>query len=83
MMARIAGICSESSISRCHFLIDYLREGKIKIPPIAATCDNDDLAGWGGNAGAVPFERSRAVPQPSASNVHAAGKKIILATGTT
>ena len=48
---------------------------------IAATCDKDDLAHWGGNAGAVLFERSLEFPQPSPSNAHAAGrKKITLAT---
>jgi hypothetical protein len=30
---------------------------------IAATCEKDELAGWGGNAGAVLFERSREVPK--------------------
>ncbi len=49
---------------------------------IAATCDKDDLADWGGNAGVVLFERSREAPQPSSSNAYAAGrKKITLATG--
>ena len=36
---------------------------------IAATCDKDDLADWGGNAGAVLFERSREAPPSSPSNV--------------
>ena len=50
---------------------------------IAATCDKDDLADWGGNAGIVLFERSREAPQPLPSNAHAAGrKKITLATGS-
>ena len=49
---------------------------------IAATCDKDDLADWGGNAGAVLFERSREAPQSPLSDAHAAGrKKITLATG--
>jgi hypothetical protein len=49
---------------------------------IAATCDKNDLADWGGNAGAVLFERSREPPPPAPSNAHAAGrKKITLATG--
>ena len=49
---------------------------------IAATCDKDDLTDWGGNAGAVLFERSRKAPQTSPSNDQAAGrKKITLATG--
>ncbi len=49
---------------------------------IAATCDKDDLAHWGGNAGVVLFERSREAPQTSSSNAHAAGrKKITLSTG--
>jgi hypothetical protein len=48
---------------------------------IAATCDKDDLASVGGNAGAVLFDRSREVPQASAAGTHAAGKpKITLAT---
>src|SRR5450432_3376686 len=50
---------------------------------IAATCDKDDLADWGGNAGAVLFERSREAPQPSPYNAHATGRrKITLATGS-
>ena len=49
---------------------------------IAATCDKDDLADFGGNAGAVLFERSREAPKSSPSDAHAAGrKKITLATG--
>ena len=48
---------------------------------IAATCDKYDLADWGGNAGAVLFERSREAPPTSSSNAHAPGrKKITLAT---
>ena len=49
---------------------------------IAATCDKDDLANSGGNAGAVLFERSREAPAPALSNAHATGRrKITLATG--
>ena len=49
---------------------------------IAATCDKDDLETWGGNAGAILFERSRKAPQPSPSRAHATDrKKITLATG--
>jgi hypothetical protein len=49
---------------------------------IAATCDKDDLADWGGNAGAVLFERSREAPPQSASSGHTTGRrKITLATG--
>ena len=49
---------------------------------IAATCDKDDLADWGGNAGAVLFERSREAPPLSPSDAHATGRrKITLATG--
>jgi hypothetical protein len=49
---------------------------------IAATCDKDDLASSGGNAGAVLFERSREAAPPSPSNAHATGRrKITLATG--
>jgi len=40
---------------------------------IAATCDKDDLADWGGNAGAVLFERSREAPAPLPPNAHATG----------
>jgi hypothetical protein len=49
---------------------------------IAATCDEDDLANWGGNAGAILFERSREAPQPPPSKANATGrKKVTLATG--
>ncbi|MGB8080345.1 MAG: hypothetical protein WCD64_02040 [Pseudolabrys sp.] len=49
---------------------------------IAATCDKDNLADWGGNAGAVLFERSREAPPSSPSSAHATGRrKITLATG--
>ena len=48
---------------------------------IAATCDKDDLASVGGNAGAALFDRSREALQSSATANHAAGKrKITLAT---
>jgi hypothetical protein len=48
---------------------------------IAATCDEEDLAHWGGNAGAVLFERSRKAPQSWPSDGHATGRrKITLAT---
>ena len=47
---------------------------------IAATCDKDNLADWGGNAGAVLFERSRETPPSSPSSPHGR-KKITLATG--
>ena len=50
---------------------------------IAATCDKDDLTDYGGNAGAVLFERSRQAPQSSPSDAHAIGrKKITLAIGS-
>jgi hypothetical protein len=49
---------------------------------IAATCDKDDLAERGGNAGVVLYERSREAPPPLPSNAHATGRrKITLATG--
>ena len=48
---------------------------------IAATCERDDLAWFGGNAGAVLFDRSREAPQPSSTNDRANGqRKITLAT---
>lgn len=48
---------------------------------IAATCEKDDLSGWGGNAGAALFDRSREAPQSSRTNDHASGRrKITLAT---
>ena len=48
---------------------------------IAATCDKE-TADWGGNAGAVLFERSREAPPPLPSNAHATGRrKITLANG--
>ena len=48
---------------------------------IAATCEKDDLASFGGNAGAVLFERSREAPKSSSIDAHAGGRrKITLAT---
>jgi hypothetical protein len=48
---------------------------------IAATCERDDLAWFGGNAGAVLFDRSRDASQASSTNVQANGRhKITLAT---
>jgi len=49
---------------------------------IAATCDKDDLAWLGGNAGAVLFERSRVAPKSSPTDTHTTGRRnITLATG--
>ena len=49
---------------------------------IAATCDKDDLADWGGNVGAALFERSREPPPSLSSSAHAnVRRKITLATG--
>lgn len=48
---------------------------------IAATCEKDDLSGWGGKVGAVLFDRSREAPQSSPTSGHANGRrKITLAT---
>ena len=48
---------------------------------IAATCEKDDLAWFGGNAGVVLFERSRETPQSLPTNGHANNRqKITLAT---
>ena len=48
---------------------------------IAATCEKDELAWFGGNAGAVLFERSREAPQSMLGNGHMNGRqKITLAT---
>jgi hypothetical protein len=48
---------------------------------IAATCEKDDLAAVGGNAGAALFDRSREAQQLSSAAIYAAGKpKITLAT---
>jgi hypothetical protein len=49
---------------------------------IAATCEQDDLSSFGGNAGAVLFERSRNAPVSSSADKLASGrKKITLALG--
>ncbi len=48
---------------------------------IAATCEKDDLASFGGNAGAILFERSREAPQLSSADHRGNGRrKITLAT---
>ena len=48
---------------------------------IAATCEEDDLTAFGGNAGAVLFERSREAPPSSSADSRANGRrKITLAT---
>jgi hypothetical protein len=50
---------------------------------IAATCEKDDLASAGGNAGVALFDRSREPQQVSPAATYAAGKpKITLATVT-
>jgi len=50
---------------------------------IAATCEKDELASVGGNAGALLFERSREAPNASSIDAHTTGRtrKITLATG--
>jgi hypothetical protein len=49
---------------------------------IAATCEKDDLSSFGGNAGAVLFERSRESPTSSSADTQASGRrKITLAAG--
>jgi hypothetical protein len=49
---------------------------------IAATCEKDDLTSFGGNAGAVLFERSREAQQSLPAANYANGRrKITLATG--
>ena len=49
---------------------------------IAATCEKDDLSSFGGNAGAVLFERSRESPKSPSVDTHASGRrKVTLATG--
>ena len=49
---------------------------------IAATCDKDDLSSFGGNAGAVLFERSREAPQASSPDTHSSRRRrITLAEG--
>ncbi len=48
---------------------------------IAATCEKDELASVGGNAGVVLFERSREAPIALSIDVHTTGRrKITLAT---
>src|ERR1700685_4245626 len=48
---------------------------------IAATCEKDDLTSFGGNAGAVLFERSRKGPRSSSNDIRSNGRrKITLAT---
>src|ERR1700733_13116449 len=48
---------------------------------IAATCEKDELASVGGNAGAVLFERSREAPKALSIDVHTTvRRKITLAT---
>ncbi len=50
---------------------------------IAATCEKDDLGSFGGNAGAILFERSREAPVASSASTHVSErKKITLAAGT-
>ena len=44
---------------------------------IAATCEQDDLSSFGGNAGAILFERSREVPVSSSASTHASERKKI------
>ena len=44
---------------------------------IAATCEKDDLSSFGGNAGAVLFERSREAPLSPSAETHASGRKKI------
>jgi hypothetical protein len=44
---------------------------------IAATCEKDDLGSFGGNAGAVLFERSREAPVSSSASTHAPQRKKI------
>lgn len=46
---------------------------------IAANCEKDDLACFGGNAGAILFERSREVQQPAYTQANGR-RKITLAT---
>lgn len=48
---------------------------------IAATCEKDELAWFGGNAGTVLYERSREAPQSLPGNGHMNSRqKITLAT---
>ena len=49
---------------------------------IAATCEQDDLSSFGGNVGAILFERSRNAPVSLSADTLASGrKKITLASG--
>jgi len=48
---------------------------------IAATCEEDDLTQFGGNAGAILFARSREAPQPLPAQAYGR-RKITLATGS-
>ena|SRR5690349_10023877 len=49
---------------------------------IAAICDKDDLSFYGGNAGAVLFERSREAPQASSPDARSSHRRrITLAEG--
>src|ERR1700730_1896622 len=41
---------------------------------IAATCEKEDLTSWGGNAGAILFERSRQSPELSSPGIRANGR---------
>ena len=45
---------------------------------IAATCEQDDLSSFGGNVGAVLFERSRTAPVSSSADTLASGRKKLL-----
>jgi hypothetical protein len=45
---------------------------------IAATCEQDDLSSFGGNAGVVLFERSRNAPVSSSADKLASGRKKLL-----
>ena len=50
---------------------------------IAATCDEDDLARYGGNAGALLFAKSRERESGPRAATHPAGRrKVTLASGT-
>ena len=47
---------------------------------IAATCEKEDLTSWGGNAGAILFERSRETPPEVVVGRAPCRRKITLAT---
>jgi hypothetical protein len=47
---------------------------------IAATCEKDELSWWGGNAGAVLFERSRETPKSIPIDTHGR-RKVTMPTG--